>query len=68
MDTKYTRRLEKIEGALDQWLPEAPDSVWLEKVFAPFSPTGTGRCANLNRSVFLWKTPQKPCIMPIIKD
>ncbi|MDR2574985.1 MAG: polyprenyl synthetase family protein, partial [Treponema sp.] len=42
MDTKYTRRLEKIEGVLDQWLPEAPDSVWLEKVFVPFTPTGTG--------------------------
>jgi len=41
MDTKYTRRLEKIEGILDQWLPEAPDSVWLEKVFAPFSSLGT---------------------------
>jgi octaprenyl-diphosphate synthase len=42
MDTKYTQRLEKIEGVLNQWLPEAPDSVWLEKVFAPFSSGGTG--------------------------
>jgi len=42
MDTKYTQRLEKIEGVLDQWLPEKPDSVWLEKVFAPFSSTDTG--------------------------
>jgi len=42
MDTKYTRRLEKIEGVLDQWLPEAPDSVWLEKVFAPFSSANSG--------------------------
>jgi len=42
MDTKYTQRLEKIEGVLDQWLPEAPDSVWLEKVFAPFSSAGAG--------------------------
>jgi octaprenyl-diphosphate synthase len=42
MDTKYTQRLEKIEGVLDQWLPEAPDSVWLEKVFAPLSSAGSG--------------------------
>jgi len=42
MDRKYTRRLEKIEAVLDQWLPEAPDSVWLEKVFAPFSSAGAG--------------------------
>jgi len=42
MDTKYTQRLEKIEGVLDQWLPEKPDSVWLEKVFAQFSSDGTG--------------------------
>jgi octaprenyl-diphosphate synthase len=42
MDTKYTRRLEKIEGVLDQWLPEEPDSAWLEKVFAPFAPAGNG--------------------------
>jgi octaprenyl-diphosphate synthase len=40
MDTKYTRRLEKIEAVLDEWLPEAPDSAWLEKVFAPFSAGG----------------------------
>jgi len=40
MDTKYTQRLEKIEGVLDQWLPEAPDSAWLEKVFAPSSSGG----------------------------
>jgi octaprenyl-diphosphate synthase len=37
MDTKYTHRLEKIEAVLDQWLPEKPDSAWLEKVFAPHS-------------------------------
>jgi len=41
MDTKYTRRLEKIEAVLDLWLPEAPDSAWLEKVFAQF-PVGNG--------------------------
>jgi len=40
MDTKYTHRLEKIEAVLDQWLPEAPDSAWLEKVFAAPSSTG----------------------------
>ena len=38
MDTKYTERLEKIEAVLDAWLPEKPDSQWLEKVFGPFSP------------------------------
>ena len=38
MDTKYTERLEKIEAVLDTWLPEKPDSQWLEKVFGPFSP------------------------------
>ena len=38
MDTKYTKRLEKIEAVLDAWLPEKPDSQWLEKVFGPFSP------------------------------
>jgi len=42
MDTKYTHRLEKIEAVLDQWLPEAPDSAWLEKVFAPFNVSGSG--------------------------
>jgi len=41
MDTKYTRRFEKIEAVLDLWLPEAPDSAWLEKVFASF-PAGSG--------------------------
>ena len=36
MDTKYTHRLEKIEAVLDRWLPEKPDSAWLEKAFTPF--------------------------------
>ena len=29
----YTQRLEKIEAQLNSWLPENPDSSWLEKVF-----------------------------------
>jgi len=42
MDTKYTHRIEKIEAVLDQWLPEAPDSAWLEKVFARFPVYSNG--------------------------
>ena len=34
METQYTRRLEKIEAVIKTWLPENPDSSWLEKVFA----------------------------------
>jgi octaprenyl-diphosphate synthase len=37
MEKEYTQRLEKIEAVLDTWLPESPDSVWLERVFGPFS-------------------------------
>ena len=33
MNTEYTRRLEKIEAVLDAWLPQTPDSAWLERVF-----------------------------------
>ena len=33
MEIKYIRRLEKIEAVLDTWLPEKPDSSWLEMVF-----------------------------------
>ncbi|MDR0496737.1 MAG: polyprenyl synthetase family protein [Treponema sp.] len=33
MEKEYTQRLEKIEAVLDKWLPEAPDSSWLEMVF-----------------------------------
>ena len=40
MDTKYTKRLDKIEAVLDSWLPEAPDSRWLEKVFGHYSSPG----------------------------
>ena len=34
MDIQYTRRLEKIEAVLEKWLPEKPDSSWLNRVFA----------------------------------
>jgi len=53
MDTKYTRRLEKIEAVLDQWLPEAPDSVWMEKVFAPFSSVSNGGFVSLELTASL---------------
>ena len=33
MEKQYTQRLEKIEEHLRFWLPENPDSSWLEKVF-----------------------------------
>ena len=33
MNTEYKQRLEKIEAVLDSWLPEKPDTLWLEKVF-----------------------------------
>ena len=33
MEKEYTSRLEKIEAVLNTWLPQAPDSAWLEKVF-----------------------------------
>jgi len=38
MEKEYTRRLEKIEAVLNTWLPETPDSAWLERVFGPFPP------------------------------
>jgi len=37
MEKEYTQRLEKIEAVLDTWLPEVPDSAWLERVFGPFA-------------------------------
>ena len=33
MEVQYTQHLEKIEAELRSWLPENPDSQWLEKVF-----------------------------------
>jgi len=51
MDTKYTHRLEKIEAVLDRWLPEAPDSAWLEKVFA--LPSSTGGSVSLELAASL---------------
>ena len=33
MDIQYTRRLQKIEAVLDKWLPEKPDSSWMDLVF-----------------------------------
>jgi octaprenyl-diphosphate synthase len=33
MNQEYTRRLEKIEAALDAWLPPVPGSSWAKQVF-----------------------------------
>ena len=33
MDRQYTVRLEKIEKALERWLPENPGSAWASEVF-----------------------------------
>jgi octaprenyl-diphosphate synthase len=33
MDQQYTRRLEKIEAALERWLPENPGPAWGAEVF-----------------------------------
>ena len=33
MEKEYNRRLEKIEAVLNTWLPENPDSAWVERVF-----------------------------------
>jgi octaprenyl-diphosphate synthase len=33
MDQEYTRRIEKIEAVLDQWLPRQPGSGWAAAVF-----------------------------------
>ena len=33
MKNEYNRRLEKIEAVINTWLPENPDSAWVEKVF-----------------------------------
>jgi hypothetical protein len=41
MEKEYTRQLEKIEAVLNTWLPESPDSAWLEKGNATKQP-GTG--------------------------
>ena len=42
MDQQYTRRLENIEAAINQWLPEQPGPEWGRKIFSelemePFS-------------------------------
>ena len=56
VDTKYNQRLEKIEVVLDEWLPETPDSFWINKVFAPLSlgasqgvPVSPGLATSLTR-------------------
>ncbi|MDR2102600.1 MAG: polyprenyl synthetase family protein [Treponema sp.] len=33
MVQEYTRRLEKIEAVLREWLPETPDAAWTAKIF-----------------------------------
>jgi octaprenyl-diphosphate synthase len=33
MDQQYTRRLEKIEAALELWLPERGGAAWMEAIF-----------------------------------
>jgi octaprenyl-diphosphate synthase len=33
MNTQYTQRLERIEAVLNTWLPETPDSAWIERIF-----------------------------------
>ena len=35
MNDQYTRRLEKIEEILADWLPESPDSVWIHRSAGP---------------------------------
>jgi octaprenyl-diphosphate synthase len=42
MNDQYTHRLQKIEAVIDKWLPEKPDSSWMEMVFA-FTGTGDAR-------------------------
>jgi len=42
----YTQRLDKIEAVLNSWLPENPDNVWLEKVFADFQLEGHSDSAD----------------------
>jgi octaprenyl-diphosphate synthase len=37
MENQYTERLEKIEAVLETWLPQIPDTSWLEKVFGSFA-------------------------------
>jgi len=39
MDQQYTRRLEKIEAALEQWLPANPGHDWAAKVFSGLADT-----------------------------
>jgi len=41
MDIQYTKRLEKIEAVLNKWLPENPDTAWLEMVFGHSPPAGS---------------------------
>ncbi|MDR2103155.1 MAG: polyprenyl synthetase family protein [Treponema sp.] len=71
MIQKYTRRLEKIEAALRDWLPEQPDPHWIEKTFPglenPPAPelvqslTGPGRDL-LNRGGKRWR----PLLMTLV--
>jgi octaprenyl-diphosphate synthase len=39
MDQEYTRRIKKIEAALDEWLPESPGPAWAARVFPGLSGT-----------------------------
>jgi octaprenyl-diphosphate synthase len=50
MEEEYTQRLEKIEAVLNIWLPLAPDSSWLETVFASQGyAVSAGLAASLTR-------------------
>jgi len=40
MDQQYTLRLEKIEKALNRWLPENPDSAWAAEIFPGLGQIG----------------------------
>ena len=42
METQYTRRLERIEAVLETWLPQNPDSSWLEKIFTSHESSASG--------------------------
>ena len=51
MNAQYTRRLEKIEATLETWLPEKPDSFWLEKVFGRDQRTAKNEPKTANYEV-----------------
>ncbi|MCL2801969.1 MAG: polyprenyl synthetase family protein [Treponema sp.] len=71
MDQEYTEQLKKIEAELERWLPENPDSAWIEQVFAGIAKTGDSDSlrsllAPLRELVFRGGKRWRPLLMTLI--